>query len=44
MQTGGPIALALRRFDQNGDVPTDPVTIESLERRFFGVDGDARAR
>jgi pilus assembly protein CpaB len=32
MRTGGSIAIALRRFDQSGDVRTSPVTAESFSR------------
>jgi pilus assembly protein CpaB len=38
MRTGGHISLALRRFDQASDVPTEPITPDSV-RRYFGVDG-----
>ena len=33
IRTGGHINVALRRFDQSGDVPTAPVTLDSLTRR-----------
>src|SRR5205823_4496039 len=36
LQNGGSIALAMRRFDQGGDLPTEPVTAESLTRRVLG--------
>jgi pilus assembly protein CpaB len=35
LQTGGRIALALRRFDQGGNVPTEPVTVEELARAYL---------
>ncbi|HLI27868.1 MAG TPA: Flp pilus assembly protein CpaB [Chloroflexota bacterium] len=35
LETGGRIALALRRFDQGGTVPTEPVTIEELARAYL---------
>jgi hypothetical protein len=38
MRTGGHVSLALRRFDQASDVPTEPITPDSV-RRYFGVDG-----
>jgi pilus assembly protein CpaB len=44
LRTGGHVALALRRFDQSGDVPTEPATAESVTRRIFGLDGDGGAR
>jgi hypothetical protein len=37
LQTGGHIALALRRFDQGIDIPTEPVTAEALTRRVLGA-------
>jgi pilus assembly protein CpaB len=43
LQSGGHVSIALRRFDQGDDVPTEPATAESLTRRFFGVDGQAPA-
>jgi Flp pilus assembly protein CpaB len=43
LQSGGHISIALRRFDQGEDVPTEPATAETLARRFFGVDGLAPA-
>ncbi len=36
LQNGGHVSLALRRFDQGDDVPTEPVTAESLTRRLLG--------
>jgi Flp pilus assembly protein CpaB len=35
LQNGGNIALALRRFDQAGELTTEPVTGESLTRRVL---------
>ena len=40
LRTGGQVAIALRRFDQSGDVTTEPMTAEALSRRYFNVDGD----
>lgn len=37
LQNGGTIALALRRFDQTGDLPSEPVTAEALTRRAQGA-------
>lgn len=34
LQTGGHISLALRRFDQGGDIITEPITTETLLRRL----------
>jgi hypothetical protein len=39
LQSGGHISIALRRFDQGDDVPTEPATAETLTRRLFGADG-----
>jgi pilus assembly protein CpaB len=36
LQNGGHVSLALRRFDQGDDVPTEAVTAESLNRRLLG--------
>jgi Flp pilus assembly protein CpaB len=39
LQSGGHVSIALRRFDQGDDMPTEPATAETLTRRFFGGDG-----
>lgn len=39
LQSGGHVSIALRRFDQGDDVPTEPTTAETLTRRYFGADG-----
>jgi pilus assembly protein CpaB len=44
LRTGGQVAVALRRFDQSGDVTTEPMTAEALSRRYFNADGDGVAR
>jgi Flp pilus assembly protein CpaB len=37
LQNGGNITLVLRRFDQTGDLTSEPVTGESLTRRVLGA-------
>jgi pilus assembly protein CpaB len=44
VQTGGHVSLAMRRFDQSGVVATEPITPETLGRRYFGVDGELASR
>jgi pilus assembly protein CpaB len=44
VQTGGKVTLALRRFDQSEDVVTEPVTTDSLSRRYLGRDGAVGTR
>jgi pilus assembly protein CpaB len=39
IRTGGSVALALRRFDQFGIVPTEPVTNDRLRLRLLPPDG-----
>jgi pilus assembly protein CpaB len=43
LRTDGSIALVLRRFDQGGTVPVEPVSTESMLRRFR-LDGATTAR
>jgi pilus assembly protein CpaB len=37
LQTGGHVSLALRRFDQAGDLDIESITSDRLVRRYFGV-------
>jgi pilus assembly protein CpaB len=39
LQTGARVSLALRRLDQSGEVPTDPVTPDAIVRRWLDPDG-----
>ncbi|HLH27249.1 MAG TPA: Flp pilus assembly protein CpaB [Chloroflexota bacterium] len=41
LQSGGHLSVALRRFDQGEDVPTEPATAETVTRRYYGLDGQA---
>ncbi|SRR5579884_3458833 len=39
VQTGARVSLALRRLDESGDVPTEPVTPDTVLRGAFEADG-----
>jgi Flp pilus assembly protein CpaB len=44
VQTGARVSLALRRLDQSGEVPTEPVTHDLLARGTFELEGAPAAR
>jgi pilus assembly protein CpaB len=43
-QTGARVSLALRRLDQTGDVPTEPVTPDSIAAHWMRLNGNVIAR
>ena len=43
-QTGARVSLALRRLDQTGAIPTEPVTPDSVAAQWMRLGGNVSAR